>query len=442
MGGVKGLPYDAEVEYLEATGTQYIDTQISELYPMSVDIKVCVKAFASSQDVFYIFGGTYYNNALTGTQFRIRGYKNSREITVNHASNNFSFPISLDAIYDIRNDGNDWYVNNELYTTLSPTTSNQSSVHMLLFALYISPNVYLSPATVRIYSAKVSNKDNHVDLIPVRVGTTGYMYDKVSGTLFGNNGTGDFVLGPDIIMTKESNPEVLAICHTNGWAASEDYMTLTEAAAVTNNQLGATFRETNIVHFDEFQYFTSITSLTYNAFLKCQYLKSIKLPYGITIIRNLAFNGTALKEIELPDSVTTLGSSVLANCTSLVKAKLSSNISSSMPSLFENDTNLVTVVMDKNMPITSTGASVFRYCSSLKSVIVPSSVTSIGHYFAQNCSSLESVMVYPTTPPSISSYSPFAGSTCPIYVPAASVDTYKAASGWSTYASRIQAMPT
>jgi hypothetical protein len=26
---------------------------------------------------------------------------------------------------------------------------------------------------------------------------------------------------------------------------------------------------------------------------------------------------------------------------------------------------------------------------------------------------------------------------CPIYVPSASVDTYKAASGWSTYASRI-----
>jgi hypothetical protein len=30
---------------------------------------------------------------------------------------------------------------------------------------------------------------------------------------------------------------------------------------------------------------------------------------------------------------------------------------------------------------------------------------------------------------------------CIIYVPSASVDTYKAASGWSTYASRIQAIP-
>ena len=34
--------------------------------------------------------------------------------------------------------------------------------------------------------------------IPVRVGTVGYMYDRVSGQLFGNQGTGDFVLGPDV----------------------------------------------------------------------------------------------------------------------------------------------------------------------------------------------------------------------------------------------------
>ena len=37
-----------------------------------------------------------------------------------------------------------------------------------------------------------------MDLIPVRVGTTGYMYDKVSGQLFSNNGTGSFTLGQDI----------------------------------------------------------------------------------------------------------------------------------------------------------------------------------------------------------------------------------------------------
>ena len=35
------------------------------------------------------------------------------------------------------------------------------------------------------------------DMIPVRVGSVGYMYDRVSGQLFGNDGTGDFIVGPD-----------------------------------------------------------------------------------------------------------------------------------------------------------------------------------------------------------------------------------------------------
>ncbi len=35
------------------------------------------------------------------------------------------------------------------------------------------------------------------DLIPVRVGTECCMYDKVTGTLLHNAGTGDFILGDD-----------------------------------------------------------------------------------------------------------------------------------------------------------------------------------------------------------------------------------------------------
>lgn len=36
------------------------------------------------------------------------------------------------------------------------------------------------------------------DFVPCRIGTTGYLYDRVSQTLFSNIGTGDFTLGPDI----------------------------------------------------------------------------------------------------------------------------------------------------------------------------------------------------------------------------------------------------
>jgi hypothetical protein len=51
---------------------------------------------------------------------------------------------------------------------------------------------------LRIYYCKIYDNNNLVrDFVPVRVGTTGYMYDKVSRQLFGNIGSGSFTLGPD-----------------------------------------------------------------------------------------------------------------------------------------------------------------------------------------------------------------------------------------------------
>ena len=49
------------------------------------------------------------------------------------------------------------------------------------------------------------------DLIPVRVSNVGYMYDKVSGQLFSNDGTGNFVIGPDM------PSKALVIEHTPGY---------------------------------------------------------------------------------------------------------------------------------------------------------------------------------------------------------------------------------
>lgn len=45
----------------------------------------------------------------------------------------------------------------------------------------------------------VDSSGNYIlNCIPVRVGTTGYLYDKVSNQIFGNLKSGTFILGPDI----------------------------------------------------------------------------------------------------------------------------------------------------------------------------------------------------------------------------------------------------
>lgn len=92
--------------------------------------------------------------------------------------------------------------------------------------------------------------------------------------------------------------------------------------------------------------------------------------------------------------------------------------------------------------LTSIGSGNFNYCTSLTSVVIPSGVTNIGWGSFMGCDSLQSITVLAEIPPTLGSMTFNYTNNCPIYVPSGSVDTYKAASGWSNYSSRIQAIPT
>lgn len=84
----------------------------------------------------------------------------------------------------------------------------------------------------------------------------------------------------------------------------------------------------------------------------------------------------------------------------------------------------------------------FYKCSYLENIEIPSSVISIGNSAFYECTGLKSVTIHATTPPNLE-YNVFSNTpnTLKIYVPAASVDAYKAARNWSTYASQIEAIP-
>ena len=123
-----------------------------------------------------------------------------------------------------------------------------------------------------------------------------------------------------------------------------------------------------------------------------------------------------LESVQIGDCVTNIGEEAFYNCTSLTSATIGSGV-------------------------TSIGSYAFQGCSSLTSVTMPSSLDYIDSYAFRNCSSLTSVTVLAITPPTLSSKVFSSTNNCPIYVPAASVSAYQTASGWSTYASRIQAIP-
>ena len=106
---------------------------------------------------------------------------------------------------------------------------------------------------------------------------------------------------------------------------------------------------------------------------------------------------------------------------------------------FQNG-NMSSIVIEEG--IVNIGNNAFWACSNyLTKATLPSTVTSIGDY-AFESSGLTKITINATTPPTLG-YDVFenASSLANIYVPSASVNAYKVASGWSDHVNIIEAAP-
>ena len=175
-------------------------------------------------------------------------------------------------------------------------------------------------------------------------------------------------------------------------------------------KIGATFMTCPITSFE---IPNSVTTIGNNAFYDCSSLTNITIPSSVTTISERAFAGcSSLTSVVIPDNVTSIGNQAFLSCTSLTSVTIGNGV-------------------------TTIGEAAFYSCSNLAEVTIPDSVTSIGNSVFNNCDGLTSATIEATTPPTIGSYVFASLRNYTIWVPAASVDTYKAASGWSIYASRI-----
>lgn len=138
---------------------------------------------------------------------------------------------------------------------------------------------------------------------------------------------------------------------------------------------------------------------------------------SITSIKGYTFYYcSSLTSVVMPNTITSIGDDAFYRCIILSKITLSNTL-------------------------TSIGLQTFYYCSKLTSITLPDTLTSIGTYAFYGCSKLTSMTIYATIPPTLGT-SAISSATTAIYVPAASVNTYKSATNWSAYASRIKAITT
>ena len=138
-----------------------------------------------------------------------------------------------------------------------------------------------------------------------------------------------FLADPSTILTPNRNPEVYNIFLNAGLVPEgKEKLTINDALFMTEDQLKNLFKgHTEILSFDEFQYFTGVYNVPNGMFSGCTNMAKIKLPSGVMTIGNDAFsNCKALSSIK-GDIVNTIGTNAFLNCESMVTADFSDVLS-------------------------------------------------------------------------------------------------------------------
>ncbi|MBQ7554492.1 MAG: leucine-rich repeat protein [Bacteroidaceae bacterium] len=200
----------------------------------------------------------------------------------------------------------------------------------------------------------------------------------------------------------------------------------------------ATFKGCSSLTFIEIP--QGVTSIGNNAFNGCRKLDFVSIPESVTSIGDMAFqNCNALTNIALPKHLTSIGSFAFMYCNNLTDIAIPDGVTSIASSAFAGCSSLAEIEIPNQ--VTSIGASAFSDCSNLTKIVIPGSVTSIGDYVFSGCVKLTSITCMAVNPPACQMIYGADRYTGAIYVPATSVDAYKAAEGWKEYASQIQAIP-
>lgn len=187
-----------EIEYIRGDGNAYIT------------IPVSVTSITTTFYLEFVINSSENDTSLLGsrtssnTRFCWVMSPANNVFQVGYGSNYYNIPLEfavgdiISVLATINGNNIDYFVENKTKKTSNHYAFALSSFTTETFVyLFWSGVLYKSKNSVkRLWIANNGVKTS--DCIPARVDQTGYLYDKVSKTLLGNAGTGNFVLGNDI----------------------------------------------------------------------------------------------------------------------------------------------------------------------------------------------------------------------------------------------------
>ena len=136
----------------------------------------------------------------------------------------------------------------------------------------------------------------------------------------------------------------------------------------------------------------SVTRIGGSAFANCSSLSRLVIPNSVTSIGESAFwHCFSLSSLVIPNSVTSVGKWAFEGCISLGSLVIPDGVTSIGDGVFRDCSSLTSLVIPDG--VTSIGDNAFRHCSSLRSIVIPDSVTSIGGYAFLDCKSLTSLVI-------------------------------------------------
>ncbi len=203
----------------------------------------------------------------------------------------------------------------------------------------------------------------------------------------------------------------------------------------------------NAVHITDLEAWLNITigsgsgnplSHAHHLFLNGEDVKDLVIPNSITTLKFAAFYGcSGLNSVIIPNSVTTINKSAFCGCSGLTSVTIPNSVTSIGTYVFEGCCSLSSIVIPNS--VSSIGAHAFQGCSGLTSLTIGSGVTSIGGVAFASCNELTDVYCWAKNVPNTGGDA-FQGSYieyATLHVPSSSIDAYKSAAPWSGFKKNV-----